>query len=44
METGRLPEAHTCYNTLTLPPYESPAELRTRLLTAMDEAKDFGQE
>jgi hypothetical protein len=32
---ARLPTAHTCSNTLDLPPYESKAQLREKLLLAL---------
>uniref|UniRef100_A0A5K3F3P8 HECT-type E3 ubiquitin transferase n=1 Tax=Mesocestoides corti TaxID=53468 RepID=A0A5K3F3P8_MESCO len=35
--TNHLPSAHTCFNTLELPPYESYEQLRQRLLTAIRE-------
>ncbi|KAH9282670.1 E3 ubiquitin-protein ligase HUWE1 [Echinococcus granulosus] len=35
--TNHLPSAHTCFNTLELPPYESYEQLRKRLLTAIRE-------
>ncbi|KAJ1537323.1 hypothetical protein HK096_007058, partial [Nowakowskiella sp. JEL0078] len=35
--TNRLPSAHTCFNQLDLPQYESYEQLRTSLLTAISE-------
>lgn len=41
--TDRLPQAHTCFNQLDLPEYESKEQLTERLLTAMHEgAEGFG--
>jgi len=40
--TDRLPSAHTCFNQLDLPEYESFAELKERLLTAIKETAGFG--
>jgi hypothetical protein len=39
----RLPTAHTCFNQLDLPPYDSKDELKERLLLAIHEgATGFG--
>lgn len=38
----RLPTAHTCFNVLLLPDYESKAKLRDRLLKAIMYSKGFG--
>jgi E3 ubiquitin-protein ligase HUWE1 len=39
----RLPTAHTCFNQLDLPAYESAAQLKERLLLAIHEgATGFG--
>ena len=39
----RLPAAHTCFNQLDLPQYDSYERLRAQLLTAMNEgAEGFG--
>lgn len=38
----RLPQAHTCVNTLDLPEYESREELNTRLNFAIQECNSFG--
>ncbi|BHF65508.1 E3 ubiquitin-protein ligase huwe1 [Sparganum proliferum] len=37
---NHLPSAHTCFNTLELPPYESYEQLRERLLTAIRECSE----
>lgn len=34
----RLPQAHTCFNQLDLPEYESKEQLQSRLLMAIHEA------
>jgi ubiquitin-protein ligase E3 A len=39
---GRLPTAHTCFNVLLLPDYESKSKLRDRLLKAITYSKGFG--
>ena len=39
---GPLPAAHTCFNTLDLPPYQDPDTLREKLLLAIREAEGFG--
>ena len=42
-ETDRLPAAHTCFNQLDLPEYESRQQLKEKLLTAIQEcAGGFG--
>ncbi|XP_048258981.1 E3 ubiquitin-protein ligase NEDD4-like isoform X2 [Haliotis rufescens] len=38
---GQLPRAHTCFNRLDLPPYESYTELRTKLITAVENTQGF---
>ncbi|KAH8876568.1 E3 ubiquitin-protein ligase [Schistosoma japonicum] len=38
--TNHLPSAHTCFNTLVLPAYESFEQLRSRLLTAIRECSE----
>lgn len=41
--TDRLPSAHTCFNQIDLPEYESYEVLRSRILTAISEgAEGFG--
>jgi E3 ubiquitin-protein ligase HUWE1 len=40
--TDRLPAAHTCFNTLDLPVYESYEKLEERLLKAVTECASFG--
>uniref|UniRef100_A0A673JQX3 E3 ubiquitin-protein ligase n=1 Tax=Sinocyclocheilus rhinocerous TaxID=307959 RepID=A0A673JQX3_9TELE len=37
----KLPRAHTCFNRLDLPPYESFEELREKLLMAIENAQGF---
>uniref|UniRef100_S4RIG4 HECT-type E3 ubiquitin transferase n=1 Tax=Petromyzon marinus TaxID=7757 RepID=S4RIG4_PETMA len=37
----KLPRAHTCFNRLDLPPYESFEELRERLNMAIENAQGF---
>ncbi|KAK3609118.1 hypothetical protein CHS0354_007796 [Potamilus streckersoni] len=39
--TNQLPRAHTCFNRLDLPPYENYAELRKKLLIAIENAEGF---
>ncbi len=42
-DTDRLPTAHTCFNQLDLPPYNTKEQLRERLLLAIHEGKEgFG--
>lgn len=38
---SQLPRAHTCFNRLDLPPYESYSSLRNKLVTAVENAKGF---
>ncbi|KAK7496832.1 hypothetical protein BaRGS_00011812 [Batillaria attramentaria] len=38
---AQFPRAHTCFNRLDLPPYESYNDLRTKLLTAVENAQGF---
>ena len=38
----RLPTAHTCFNVLLLPNYDSKEKLQERLLKAIHYAKGFG--
>ena len=41
--TDRLPSAHTCFNQLDLPVYETYDKLRKQLLTAISECPEgFG--
>ena len=35
------PRAHTCFNRLDLPPYESYQQLRDRLIKAIDNSEGF---
>lgn len=37
-----LPVAHTCFNTLDLPPYASKLDLKKKLNIAISEGKGFG--
>ena len=37
-----LPQAHTCFNTICLPPYEGEEEMEARLLSAIDAGAGFG--
>ncbi|XP_071443189.1 probable E3 ubiquitin-protein ligase HECTD2 [Hetaerina americana] len=39
-----LPEAHTCFNQLVLPPYKSRETLRQKLIIAISNAEGFGLE
>lgn len=39
-----LPEAHTCFNQLVLPRYESITILREKLVTAISNSEGFGLE
>ena len=41
-EPERLPTASTCFNTIKLPLYESEAQLRDKLLLAVEEAATTG--
>ncbi|GLC43977.1 hypothetical protein PLESTM_001541700 [Pleodorina starrii] len=41
-DTERLPTAHTCFFSLLLPEYGSRPKMRTKLLTAIDNAQGFG--
>jgi E3 ubiquitin-protein ligase NEDD4-like len=36
-----LPRAHTCFNRLDLPPYESFQQLRSQLIVAMEGSEGF---
>ena len=38
----RLPQAHTCMNTLDLPQYQNEEELRNKLLLSINECNAFG--
>ena len=37
-----LPQSHTCFNTICLPPYESEDEVESRLLAAINSGAGFG--
>ncbi|CAH0522596.1 unnamed protein product [Peronospora belbahrii] len=41
-DSGRLPTAHTCFNHLLLPEYNSREKLKERLLLALNQAEGFG--
>jgi ubiquitin-protein ligase E3 A len=41
-DSDRLPTAHTCYNYLLIPRYNSKEKLRDRLLTAIQNFQGFG--
>ncbi|XP_046395665.1 ubiquitin-protein ligase E3A isoform X1 [Ischnura elegans] len=41
-DSDRLPTAHTCFNVLMLPEYESKEKLNDRLLKAINYSKGFG--
>ena len=38
---GALPSAHTCFNQLVLPPYQSEDKLREKLMFAIEESSGF---
>ena len=41
-ETNRLPTSHTCFNVMLLPDYSSESDMKSRLLTAIENAQGFG--
>lgn len=41
-DSDRLPTAHTCFNVLLLPEYDSREKLQDRLLKAISYSKGFG--
>lgn len=41
-DSNRLPSAHTCFNILLLPEYQSKSLLKDRLLKALENAMGFG--
>lgn len=41
-DSERLPSAHTCFNVLMLPDYSTRSKLKTKLLTAIENAQGFG--
>lgn len=41
-DNDRLPQAHTCFNVLLLPPYASKEKLKEKLLLATQNATGFG--
>lgn len=42
--TNNLPKAHTCFNRIDIPPYESYEKLYEKLLTAIEETCGFAVE
>ncbi|NWI26707.1 SMUF2 ligase, partial [Amazona guildingii] len=42
--TNNLPKAHTCFNRIDIPPYESYDKLYEKLLTAIEETCGFAVE
>uniref|UniRef100_F6QUG6 E3 ubiquitin-protein ligase SMURF1 n=1 Tax=Xenopus tropicalis TaxID=8364 RepID=F6QUG6_XENTR len=42
--TDNLPKAHTCFNRIDIPPYESYEKLYEKLLTAVEETSGFAVE
>lgn len=43
-DVSHLPRAHTCFNRLDLPPYESYDDLKTKLILAIEETSGFHEE
>lgn len=41
-EKSRLPEAHTCFNQLCIPPYDTEDEIEKKLRFAIEECNSFG--
>eukprot|EP01026_Neomeris_dumetosa_P019794 TRINITY_DN179_c0_g2_i1.p1 TRINITY_DN179_c0_g2~~TRINITY_DN179_c0_g2_i1.p1 ORF type:complete len:402 (-),score=49.50 TRINITY_DN179_c0_g2_i1:226-1260(-) len=41
-DTEKLPTAHTCFNVMLLPEYQSREKMKTKLLTAIENAEGFG--
>lgn len=41
-DEGKLPQSHTCFNTLDLPEYKSEEELRQKLMISITETAGFG--
>jgi hypothetical protein len=41
-DPNRLPVAHTCFNTLTLPDYKTRAAMKNRVLRAIEDTEGFG--
>lgn len=41
-DNEQLPTAHTCFNTLLLPPYSGKEKLRSKLLLAISNSEGFG--
>ncbi|XP_073997880.1 probable E3 ubiquitin-protein ligase HECTD2 isoform X3 [Rhodnius prolixus] len=44
LDPANLPEAHTCFNQLVLPQYESKEALKEKLIIAISNAEGFGLE
>lgn len=42
--THMLPQAHTCFNQLVLPPYPDKETLRKKMLIAISNSEGFGLE
>jgi hypothetical protein len=40
--TAQLPSAHTCFNTLLIPNYDSKVDLQSKLAIAIENAEGFG--
>jgi len=41
-DNEQLPTAHTCFNHLLLPPYNSKEKLKEKLTTAINNSEGFG--
>ena len=41
-DSNHLPQAHTCFNRLELPPYERYDELREKIFKALEMGREFG--
>ena len=39
---NKLPVAHTCFNVLDLPPYDTKAKMKEKLLQAINFTSGFG--
>lgn len=42
LDDGRIPSAHTCFNSLILPRYSTKEIMRKKLLSAIDHREGFG--
>ena len=40
-DKSRIPQSHTCFNTIDLPQYESEEELNEKLILAIEECNTF---